>query len=127
MYTHANAAYPAAGEIHRLPAQQSRQHQTTKSRAGSGNAGPGSNLIYWKRSLVKETLPFIRGDRFDGNGWSRFVGSRFAVHAIDLYLIVHSRLNSGRFTRVDQPTIIAAQRIPPVGENQNRMRTTKRM
>jgi hypothetical protein len=51
----------------------------------------GSNLIYWKRSLLKETLPFFRGDRFDGNRWHRFVVSRFVVRAIDLCLIVHAR------------------------------------
>src|SRR5229473_4504560 len=52
---------------------------------------PRSDLNYRKRALFKEALPVFRGDRFDGNGWSRFVGSRFEVHAIDLWLILHSR------------------------------------
>src|SRR6202030_503981 len=51
---------------------------------------PWSDLIYRKRSLFKETLPLFHGDRFDFNGWSRFAGSRFAVYAIDLCLIIHA-------------------------------------
>jgi hypothetical protein len=52
---------------------------------------PGSDLIYWKRSLFKETSSLFHGDRFDGNGWSRVVSSRFLVRAIDLCLILHAR------------------------------------
>src|SRR5882762_10303193 len=85
-----DGAYPVAGEIHRLPTPPSHQRQTTESRAGSDSAGPADRSHLPEEVVLQETLPFFDGDRFNGNGGTRFVGSRFAVHAIDLCLIVHS-------------------------------------
>src|SRR5882762_6969867 len=75
-----------------------RRHRTSakqqKVAPGPIAQDPRIDLIYRKRSFFKETLPFFDGDRFNGNGGTRFVGSRFAVHAIDLCLILHFGVNS---------------------------------
>jgi len=67
-----------------LPTPQSHQRQTTESRAGPIAQDRGSISFTGRGRSFKETLRFFDGDRFNGNGGTRFVGSRFAVHAIDL-------------------------------------------
>src|SRR5260370_41056391 len=121
-----DGAYPAAGEIHRLPAQQSRPHQTKKSRAGSDNAGPGeqSHLleeVALQRDLAAFPRRQIRRQRMEPLRWFSVRGQR------NLSLPYCSRaVNSGRFTRVDQPTMMLRSVSHPSAKTRITCGTTKR-
>src|SRR6266481_8952263 len=122
-----DAAYPAAGEIHRLPAQQSRQHQTTKSRAGSDNAGPGERshlleAVARQRDLAVYPRRQIRRQRMEPFRWFSIRGPRNRSLPYCSFA-----LNSERFTRVDQPTIMLRNVSHPSAKTRITCGTTKRM
>src|SRR4029077_8591676 len=122
-----DGAHPAAGEIHRLPAQQPRQHQTTKSRAGSDNAGPGEQSHLLEEAALQTDLAAfpqrqIRRQRMEPPRW--FSVRRPRNRSLPYYSCA---VNSGRFTRVDQPTIMLRGVSHPSAKTRITCGTTKRM
>src|SRR6476660_5482468 len=122
-----DGAYPAAGEIHRLPAQQSRQLQTTKSRACSDNAGLGEQphlleevapqrdlAVFPRRQIRRQQMAPLR----------RFSVRSPRNRSLPYYSCA---VNSGRFTRVDQPTIMLRSVSHPSAKTRITCGTTKRM
>src|SRR5450432_151862 len=101
-----DGAYPAVGEIHRLPALPRRQRQTIESRAGSDSAGPGeqSHLLE-EAALQRDLAAFprtqIRRQRMEPLRWVsvRGPGNRSLPH-------YSCAVNSDCFTLIDQPTIM---------------------
>src|SRR5712664_993657 len=122
-----DGAYPVAGEIHRLPALPSRQPQTTESRAGSDTAGPGepSQLpgeVALQRDLVVFPRRQIRRQRMEPFRWFSVRGPRNRPFPHCSFAV-----NSDRFTRVDQPTIMLRSVSHPSTKTRITCGTTKRI
>src|SRR5260370_1631119 len=99
-----DGAYPVAGEIQRLPAPPSRQPQTTESRAGFDNAGPGERSqlpeeVALQRDLAAFPRRQIRRQRMEPFRWFSIRGSRNRSLPYCSFAV-----NSARFTLFDQPT-----------------------
>src|SRR5260370_41187769 len=112
-----DGAYPVVGEIHRLPAPPPRQPQTTESRAASENAGPGerSHLpeeVALQRDLAAFPQRQIRRQRMEPFRRPRSRSLPYCSFCDDLRSLYSCCPTYNH----------AAQRIPPVGENQNHMR-----
>src|SRR5712671_301368 len=122
-----DGASPVAGEIHRLPTPPSHQRQTTESRAGSDSAGPAdrSHLpeeVVLQRDLAVFRRRLIRRQRMEPFRWFSIRGPR--NRSLPYYSCA---VNSGRFTRVDQPTIMLRSVSHPSAKTRITCGTTKRM
>src|SRR6266478_2483866 len=122
-----DGAYPVAGEIHRLPAPPSRQPQTTESRAGFDNAGPGERSqlpeeVALQRDLAAFPRRQIRRQRMEPFRWFSIRGSRNRSLPYCSFAA-----NSDRFTLVDQPTIMLRSVSHPSAKTRITCGTTKRM
>src|SRR5882672_7738900 len=71
-----DGAYPVAKKFTACQRCYRASPKEQKVAPRSITQNPRSDLNYRRSSLLKETFPFFRGNRFDGNGWSRFVDSR---------------------------------------------------
>src|ERR1700676_385678 len=121
-----DGASPVAGEIHLLPTPPSHQHQTTKSHAGSDNAGPGeqSHLleeVALQRDLAAFPRRQIRRQRMEPLRWFSVRGQRNRSLPY-----CSCAVNSGRFARVDQPTIMLRSVSHPSAKTRITCGTTKR-
>src|SRR5712672_2027452 len=122
-----DGASPVAGEIHRLPTQPSHQRQTTESRAGSDSAGPAdrSHLpeeVVLQRDLAVFRRRQIRRQRMYPFRWFSISGPRNRSLSYRSFAV-----NSDRFTRVDQPTIMLRSVSHPSAKTRITCGTTKRM
>src|SRR5882672_8647594 len=122
-----DGASPVAGEIHRLPTPLSHQRQTTESRAGSDNARPGEQAylleeVALQRDLAAFPRRQIRRQRMERLRWFSVRGRR--NRSLPYYSCA---VNSGRFTRVDQPTIMLRSVSHPSAKTRITCGTTKRM
>src|SRR5882672_4510188 len=86
-----DGAYPVAKEIHCLPTLLSRQPQTTESRAGSDNAGPEERSQLSEEGALQRGLAAFPRRQIRRQRMEPFRWFSFEVHAIDLWLILHSR------------------------------------
>ncbi len=122
-----DGAYPVAGEIHRLPTPPSHQRQTTESRAGSDSAGPAdrSHLpeeVVLQRDLAVFRRRQIQRQRRHPFRWFSIRGPRNRSLPYCSFAV-----NSDRFTRVDQPTIMLRSVSHPSAKTRITCGTTKRM
>src|SRR6266852_2418858 len=120
-------AYPVAEEIHRLPALPTRQCQTTETRAGSDNAGPaGRSHLLEEVALQRDLAAFprrqIRRQRMEPFRWFSIRGPRNRSLPYCSFVV-----NSDRFTRVDQPTIMLRSVSHGSATTRITCGTTKRM
>src|SRR5438552_130523 len=122
-----DGAYPVAGEIHLLPTPPSRQSQITESRAAFDNAEheersqlPAEGAL--QRDLAVFPLRQIRRQRMEPFRWFSIRDPRNRSLPYSSFAV-----NSDRFTRVDQPTIMLRNVSHPSAKTRITCGTTKRM
>src|SRR5260370_23142042 len=122
-----DGAYPVAGESHLLPAPPSRQSQITGSHAAFDNAEPGERSqlpgeVALQTGLAVFPRRQIRRQRMAPLRWFSVRGPR--NRSLPYYSWA---VNSGRFTRVDQPTIMLRTVSHPSAKTTMTCRTTQRI